>query len=588
MSDKSKIQLRKLIVLISSTLLLSSCMTSPSKQSDEQPAESASTNIESTHYMQPTQGTEALRPAIEPLIPNSEVPALLLPQTQHTDVPLQSADIDPVIPFSVEKMAQPTSVEVIEPPEIVPNDIYTRLRAGYALPDKKHSGVRPDQTWFAKHPKYLLRTTLRAQPYLHYILDEVESRGMPTEIALLPIVESAFQPFAYSHGRAAGIWQFIPGTGKMYGLKQNWWYDGRRDVYASTKAALTYLQRLHKIFDGDWLLALAAYNSGQGTVSRAIRKNKKKGKLTDYWNLDLPKETEGYVPKLLALSNIIGDPKAYNVTLTPIANESYFTKVDTGEQIDLALAADLAGMSTDELYNLNPGFNRWATDPDGPHYLLIPNNKATTFTLALKHLPDTQRVAWVRHKIKAGESLLVIAKRYQTTVDLLQDTNKLDSHVIRAGKHLLVPTATRKLSAYSQSASLRKKSIQQRKRSGKKTIHHIQQGDTLWDISRKYKVGVRELAKWNAMAPRDPLKLGQKLVIWSKNGAKPNVRNAPNAPTQKINYRVRSGDSLARIAQKFKVTVRQLQRWNKLNTEKHLQPGQRITLYVDVTRQSGG
>jgi len=409
---------------------------------------------------------------------------------------------------------------------------------------------------------------------------------MPTEIALLPIVESAFLPFAYSHGRAAGIWQFIPGTGKMYGLKQNWWYDGRRDVYASTQAALSYLQKLHKTFDGDWLLALAAYNSGSGTVSRAIKKNRKKGEPTDYWNLDLPKETKGYVPKLLALSNIAADPKAFNVAITEIPDERYFEKVETGGQIDLALAAELAGLNTDELYNLNPGFNRWATDPDGPHYLLIPKENANSFTEALNKLPDDQRVKWVRHKIKSGESLLSIAKKYQTTVDLLQDTNKLSSNMIRAGKYLLVPTATRNLNSYSKSAELRKKTIQQRPRKGHKIAHTVESGDTLWDISRKHKVGVKELAKWNAMAPRDPLKLGQKLVIWVKQPNKLASNNAPTAPLQKVNYKVRRGDSLARIAQKFRVTINDLQRWNQLNTKKYLQPGQKITLYVDVTRQS--
>ena len=412
-------------------------------------------------------------------------------------------------------------------------------------------------------------------------------RLIGTEMALLPIVESAFLPFAYSHGRAAGIWQFIPSTGKMFGLKQNWWYDGRRDVYASTKAALDYLQKLHKTFDGDWLLALAAYNSGQGTVGRAIRKNRANGKPTDYWNLHLPKETKGYVPKLLALSNIVANPEKYKVALTPIEDEPHFEKVTTGGQIDLALAAELAGLKTEALYNLNPGFNRWATDPDGPHYLLLPNENAQQFKDGVAKLADNERVKWVRHKIKSGESLLVIARKYQTTVDLLQDTNKLRGNMIRAGQHLLVPTATRHMSKYKQSADARKKTIQQRPRNGHKLNHKVVGGDTLWDLSRTYKVNVRDLAKWNAMAPRDPLMLGQNLVIWSKQPTTTSRSGAMEIPLQKINYRVRQGDSLARIAQKFQVTVSNLQRWNKLNTQKYLQPGQKITLYVDVTQQSG-
>lgn len=575
--------LLKLLTLLFSALLSSGCIT-PSTQikpaPPSAPAEKVSestteaTNIQSIRYMEAPQGNEALRPPLEPFITTTNIDTpqpLASPATPQ----IQLAMVKPVISLEV-----PTA-DPLQVPSLWP-----RLRAGFSLPDKQHTGVQSDQAWYAKHPNYLLRTSARARPYLHYILNEVEARGMPTEIALLPIVESAFLPFAYSHGRAAGIWQFIPGTGKMYGLKQNWWYDGRRDVYASTQAALDYLQKLNKTFDGDWLLALAAYNSGSGTVSRAIKKNRKKGKPTDYWNLDLPKETKGYVPKLLALSNIVADPKAFNVAVTDIPDESYFEKIATGGQIDLALAAELAGLSTDELYNLNPGFNRWATDPDGPHYLLVPKENASAFIEALKKLPEDQRVEWVRHKIKPGESLLSIAKKYQTTADLLKDTNKLDGNLIRAGKHLLVPTATRQLSSYSQSAELRKKAIQQRPRKGHKIAHTVESGDTLWDISRKHKVGVRELAKWNAMAPRDPLKLGQKLVIWLKQPSKVNANNAPTAPLQKVNYKVRRGDSLARIAQKFRVTVNDLQRWNQLNTKKYLQPGQKITLYVDVTRQS--
>ncbi len=536
--------------------------------------EEVESSIQSIRYLQPSAGLEVLagEEQVEPLINDKPDTA---PQPLYSPAP----DL--------------LSLSIIEPVNLYADtqthDLWQRLRQGFSLPDRNHQGVLADQKWYSSHPEYLQRVTKRAQPYMHYILSEVEARGMPAEIALLPIVESAFQPFAYSHGRAAGIWQFIPGTGKLYGLKQDWWYDGRRDVYASTQAALDYLTYLNKIFDGDWLLALAAYNSGSGTVSKAIKRNKRRGKPTDYWNLDLPKETEGYVPKLLALSNIIANPLAFNVALTPINDEPYFELVNTGGQIDLALAADLAGLTTDELYNLNPGFNRWATAPDGPHYLLIPKQNAEQFITALEQLPENERVEWVRHKIKPGESLLSISKKYQTTVSLLRDTNNLQSNMIRAGQHLLIPTATRNLDTYSKSAELRKKAIQQTKRNGYKITHKVKMGDTLWDISRKYKVGVRELAKWNGMAPRDPLRPGQKLVVWSKQPLQATAANTtPAGQLQKINYKVRRGDSLARIAQKFRVTVKDLQRWNSINPRKYLQPGQRLTLYVDVTRQSGG
>ena len=577
--------LLKTVALSSALLLLSGCLTQ-TKKADRPSSEITSQvdtpkllatveekhNIESVHYLSKQQGSEALRAPIEPFIQDQSEPQGQLPiQAEDSSLQQLSADV------AEEKPAQAAS----------PTDLWHRLRQRYALPDSDHPGVKKDQNRYAKHPDYLLRVTERARPYLHFIIEEVEARGMPAEIALLPIVESAFLPFAYSHGRAAGIWQFIPSTGEYFGLKQNWWYDGRRDVYASTKAALNYLQKLHKTFDGDWLLALAAYNSGSGTVSRAIRKNRREGRPTDYWNLDLPKETQGYVPKLLAVSNIIANPETFNAAITPVPDQPYFEKVEISGQIDLALAAEMAELSTDKLYSLNPGFNRWATDPDGPHYLLIPVEKANTFTQALAELPDNEHVKWVRHKIQSGESLILIAKKYQTTVELLRDTNKLNGHMIRAGKHLLIPTATRHLSRYTQSSELRKKAIQQRPRAGEKITHTVQRGDTLWDISREHKVSVKELAKWNAMAPKDPLRLGQKLLVWRKNLPATTLNN-PGAPLQTVNYKVRQGDSLARIAQKFRVSITDLQRWNSLNIKKYLQPGQRLTLHVDVTRQSDG
>ncbi len=268
------------------------------------------------------------------------------------------------------------SAPVSEPENITlaPNtDLWQRIRDGYGIPESKplHTATQKQLNWFIKHPDYIDRVVERARPYLHYIVDQLEQRNMPMEIALLPVVESGFQPFAYSHGRAAGIWQFIPGTGRLYGLKQNWWYDGRRDVIASTGAALDYLEKLYGDF-GDWQLALAAYNSGEGTVGRAIKRNKKAGKATDFWSLDLPRETSAYVPKLIAVAELVKRPAHYNITLSPIDDSPFLAVVDVGSQIDLALAAQLAEISTDEMYQLNPGFNQWATTPDGPHRLVVP------------------------------------------------------------------------------------------------------------------------------------------------------------------------------------------------------------------------
>jgi membrane-bound lytic murein transglycosylase D len=469
------------------------------------------------------------------------------------------------------------------------NDLWDRIRNRFILEDSNHKRTLSEKKWYASHQAYLDRTIERAQPYLHLIVEEAERLNVPAELVLLPIVESAFQPFAYSHGRAAGIWQFIPNTGRIFGLKQNWWYDGRRDIDASTRAALKYLSNLSESFDGDWLLALAAYNSGQGTVKKAINRNRRLGKDTDFWSLRLPKETRAYVPKLLAISAIIKNPDLYGISLTSVPNTPYLAKVDTNTQIDLALAAELADVSLEDLYRLNPAFNRWATAPEGPHNLLLPVDKAENFNRKLAELPTSERIKWARHKIKDGETLGQIANQYHTTVNMLRQVNKLNGHMIRAGKSLIIPVATKKMNNYTLSAMQRTQTIQNTPKHGNKTRYTVHKGDSLWNIAQQYRISVNTLAKWNGMAPRDILRQGQQLVIWDKtqnNASEAQNSLRDNATTQRINYIVRNGDSLARISQRFNVKLSELRRWNGLHKDKYLQPGQRLTLYIDVTRQS--
>ncbi len=465
-------------------------------------------------------------------------------------------------------------------------DIWPRVRSGFSIDDElDNPRLLAELKWYAKHQQYLNRVVERAEPFLHYVLSEAEKRNLPTELVLLPIVESAYQTFAYSHGRASGIWQFIPSTGKIYGLKQNWWYDGRRDVYASTQAALKYLENLNREFKGNWLHALAAYNSGSGTVRRAIRKNKKRGKPTDFWSLKLPKETQAYVPKLLALKRLIDNPQRYGVTLNCVDDTPYFEAVDIHAQLDLAMAAEMAHIDLDKLYQLNPAFNHWATAPYGPHRLLIPVDHAETFKENLARVPKAERIKWKRHKIKEGQTLSHIADRYSVSVSSLKRLNNLRSHNIRAGKYLVIPVSSRKLSDYNLTAYQRKKTLQNIRRKGHKITHIVKRGDTFWDLSRTYKVNSHNIARWNGMAIRDPLREGQKLVIWTKSASLKSSRG--NRDTiQRISYKVRNGDSLYLIAQKFNVAISDLKRWNSFKS-KYLQPGQRIKLYVDVTRQAG-
>ena len=479
----------------------------------------------------------------------------------------------------------PEVQSVTEEPCFPSDDIWQHIRQNLSMniPDEKR--IWSQQSWYRKHPDYMQRVNKRAAPFLKHVVERLEAADMPMELALLPIVESAFDPFAYSHGRAAGMWQFIPGTGKRFGLKQNWWYDGRRDAIASTDGAIKYLKYLNKMFDGDWLHAVAAYNSGEGRVMRAIKKNKKLGKPTDFWNLELPRETRAYVPKLLALSDLLARHEELEYKWPTMKNEAVTSIVDIGSQVDLAMAADWAGLTVEQLHSLNPGFNQWATDPDGPHRLLIPVEKVEQFEVALGDKSERQRLNWVRHKIRSGDSLLKIAKKYHTSVDVIQKVNKLRGNVIRAGDHLMVPVAQKSLDFYSLSEEQRLIAKQSQKRGSYQIEHVVMRGDTLWDISREYNVNHRNLAKWNGMAPTDPLRLGKKLVIWLNkvtNAQLNDVQN-PNAVVRTVTYTVRKGDSLARIANKFNVEIDEITRWNQLNKKKYLQPGQKLKLFIDVT-----
>jgi membrane-bound lytic murein transglycosylase D len=470
-----------------------------------------------------------------------------------------------------------------------PYDLLTKLRFGFSLDYEDNTRIAAERNWFLRHPDYLERVFTRAQRYLPYITAEIERRGLPLELALLPIVESAYDPFAYSHGRAAGLWQMIPGTARRFGIKQNWWYDGRRDVVDSTRAALDYLEYLLELNDGDWLNAIASYNSGEGNVLRSVKRNRKAGKPEDFWNLRLPRETSMYVPKLLALVDIVENPDAYNLTLPAVLDETQFVVTDIGSQLDLALAAELAGVDVDTVYAYNPGYNRWSTDPAGPHRLVLPVEAADTFTAALAEVPADDRVRWKRHKVKNGEAISQIALKYNTTVAQIREANNLRGNTIRAGHYLLIPVATKPLSAYSQSADARLAKTQNRKRAGSKVEHVVSKGESFWTISRHYKVTHRQLAAWNGMAPGDPLPVGRKLVVWT-DAVSDSPRMSPTTTlgntTRKLRYTVRNGDSLYLIANRFRVSINDIARWNNIDKNKILRPGQKLTMYVDVTRQS--
>jgi membrane-bound lytic murein transglycosylase D len=353
----------------------------------------------------------------------------------------------------------------------------------------------------------------RARLYLYYIVEEIEKRGMPMEIALLPAIESAYQPHAYSRARALGLWQFIAPTARKYGIEMNWWYDGRQDVFASTRAALDYLEKLYEEFN-DWNLALAAYNAGEGRVHYAIDYNRRKGRPTDYQHLRLRAETLHYVPKLMALVNIVSNPQAYGIKLASIPNEPYFVPVDIGSQIDLNVVAELADVPVGDLYDINPGFKRWATAPDGPHRILVPIDKKEQLIDGLNNLPDGSRIKWRRHRVRSGDTLSTIARHYGVTISAITRANHLRGTLIRVGQNLLIPVSTRPLSLQVANVTRPAGVSYTPPASQAKVVHQVRNGETLWSIARQYRVYVNQLAKWNFIHPQDILRTGQTLNIW--------------------------------------------------------------------------
>lgn len=439
-----------------------------------------------------------------------------------------------------------------------------------------HKAIAQEIKWLERNHRYLYNVTRRSDPYAYYIVQQCLERGLPLELALLPMVESAYDVYAYSPGRATGLWQFIPATGKHYGLEQNWWYDGRRDPVASTDAALTYLSELYNRFD-DWLLALAAYNAGPARVGRAIKKNNKAGLPVDYWSLKLPKETQHYVPRLLAIRDMIMNPEQHGVEFFPVANSSFFSSVDINSQIDLAQAAKMADVDMDQLYRLNPGLSRWATPPEGPHRLLLPTAHADVFRQALSATDVKDRLRWDRYTVSNGDSLSRIAHRFGTRQKLIMDANGLSSSSIRIGQALLIPVASEQGSHYVLSQERRDLARGKSKPGKAKLTYTVKSGDSWWDIGRKFGVSSATLAKWNGKAKGDLIRPGQKLVVWKKLASA-----SEKGIFRSFIYKVKSGDSLSRIATRYKVSVSQLVNWNDISSSRYLQPGQKIKIKVNV------
>ncbi len=390
------------------------------------------------------------------------------------------------------------------------NDLWARIRAGFKLPESDARLTQLHEKWYATHPSYLERAVERSRPYLFHIVQEVEKRGMPMEIALLPMIESAFNPQAQSPMKASGIWQFIPSTGRVYGLEQNAWYDGRKDILQATQAALDYLQNLYQMF-GDWELALAAYNCGEGCVSRA--QSRSRG--NDYASIRLPSETRNYVPKLVAVRNIIMDPQRFGIALEPVADESYFMQVNLSSPMEARQAAKLAEMDLDEFLSLNPAFHRRVIYTDSSNVLLLPVDRVETFQFNLHRQGADKQLQ--TYSARQGENASGIAAKFGVSLEWLKAFNPLKLHkgkVVRP-QTLVVPVAHRSESATRVAASLPAKA-----QVASKTVkaakphmrtHTVRKGDTLLRLAKIYKVKVAEIRRWNENA--EPLRPGTVLEI---------------------------------------------------------------------------
>jgi membrane-bound lytic murein transglycosylase D len=436
-------------------------------------------------------------------------------EAQTNDTPDRQAESDSAEPGRAD--GNPDGKEKVvywefPEPEIPPSSIWPRLRDGFAMPEVESRRVAQFERWYKKNPEYFERMINRSGLFMYYILGEIEKRGMPTELALLPMIESAYNPTAYSRAHASGIWQFIPSTGKRYGLEQNWWHDERRDVVAATGAALDYLQSLYEEF-GDWQLALAAYNWGENGVARAIRYNKRHHRPTDYNHLRMPRETRNYLPKLQAVKNIIGNPDKVGLVLPEILDRPYFTTVEARQHMDVELAARLAEMSVEDFEILNAAYNRPVIASDGARKILLPLDKAETFVTNLED-NDAPLVSWQTYALKKNESVEQVARRFNIDPNKLRQINGIRPYVkLHAGHSLLVPMPDDADESNLDETWDNPEFNRPNNFYGTRIVHRIRRGDTLSGIAHRYGVSVRGIKAWNSLHS-NRIRAGKHLVIY--------------------------------------------------------------------------
>jgi membrane-bound lytic murein transglycosylase D len=498
---------------------------------------------------------------------------------RKTDQAAVSANHTPV--------TQAAPIHKAQPEERKYDSVWDRIRAGYSLPHASNSTVDAQIRFYTSKKKYFYGVMQQAEPYLYFVASEMQANDMPMELALLPFIESSYNPTASSLGNQnVGMWQFGAATGRNFGLTQNNWYDGRRDVVASTDAAIRLLKKLYARFDNDWLLAIAAYNAGDGTIQQAIDKNRRAGKPTDFWSLPLNKTTQGYIPQLLALSKIIADPNVYDFNLYPIPDLPYFVKINVDSQISIADAAQQSALDVALLKKLNAGYKNGLTDPTEPRHVLVPIEAAATFRLQLDSLPKIARVKWQEHQVKKGESLNGIAKKYGVNAANIQAINSLKTAKLAPGQRLQIPlspsTESAPAPAVAQHLSPQEKT--------QDSYYTVKAGENLWSIAKANNTSVETLARLNNMTSKSALKPGQRLVVQTQvsDSSKGNsvktraTKTNESKDAQTLKYTIKSGDTLGKVAAKYDVSVKQLMQWNKIKDETSIRPKQELIVLVDA------
>lgn len=475
-------------------------------------------------------------------------------------------------------------------------DFWQHLRHDFQLlPADNESPVQSQINWFMHNKEYLNHTLVRSEPYMYYILQQVEKRDLPGELALIPVEESAYNPTAISSAGAVGMWQLMRSTARDLGVKQDFWFDGRRDIYASTNAALDEMMYLQSFFGGDWLLAIAAYNSGPGTVQSAIRRNAMRGEGSEFWVLPLPQQTRSYVPRLLALASIIRNPEKYGITLPAISDKPYLTQVDIGAPISLSRAAELAGLSLAQIKQLNPGYSRMMTDPNGPYKLIIPIDKVETFKEQLASVPKLPKMTWGRYKVQHKDTLTSIAAHYHTTVKELIETNHLHGHHVPTGTVIMIPTGTEEVTPHVNETDSEENTNTHTETSTETNTETNIEGTTNSD-----KANVETTPESApAAVPNDentpPAKHKQSKTSSKKthtshhsktektHGKKPVKHNTKQSLHKSAirpnHYVIKSGDTLSGIAKKLGVKATNLTKWNHLAANTHLKPNERLVVY---------